>query len=183
MKLNLNQKKKKKNKGDCSDEDVRELISLQKDELVLYNSKHKKCYDKDEKQRAWKWIISKLISRGFSEIDDAQISEKITSLRSYYGTKKRKEKVSKASGARTSDVYVSSGRFINDLYFLNNSLIPRKSYSNIDLEAEEAFPSKESGGNISGRTGKIMELVSQRLLQDEKFFNAIEVKETAKSPE
>ena len=124
-----------------------------------------------------------MISRGFSEIDDAQISEKITSLRSYYGTKKRKEKVLKASGARTSDVYVSSGRFINDLDFLNNSLIPRKSYSNIDLETEEAFPSKESGGNISGRTGKIMELVSQRLLQDEKFFNAIEVKETAKSSE
>ena len=66
---------------------------------------------------------------------------------------------------------------------MNNSLIPRKSYSNIGLETEEAFPSKESSGNISGRTGKIMELVSQRLLQDEKFLNAIEVKETAKSPE
>ena len=42
-----------------------------------------------------------------------QINEKITSLCSYYGTEKRKEKGSKASGAETSDVYVSSWRFIN----------------------------------------------------------------------
>ena len=42
-----------------------------------------------------------------------QINEKITSLCSYYGTEKRKEKGSKASGAETSDVYVSSRRFIN----------------------------------------------------------------------
>ena len=33
------------------------------------------------------------------------------------------------------------------------------------------------------RTGKIMDLVSQMLLQDEKNVNAMEVKETAKSPE
>ena len=41
-----------------------------------YNSKHEKYYKKDEKQNAWKRIGSKLISRGFSEIEDAQISEK-----------------------------------------------------------------------------------------------------------
>ena len=56
-----------------------------------------------------------LISRGFSEIEDVKISEKITSLRSYYGTEKRKEKASKASVAGTSDVYVSSLRFINEV--------------------------------------------------------------------
>ena len=78
---------------------------------------------------------------------------------------------------------------------MNDNLIPRKSYSNIDIETEEAFPSRESGGNISvkserllkskdlEKTGKIMDLVSQRLLQDEKNVSAMEVKETAKSPE
>ena len=80
-----------------------------------------------------------MISRGLSEIEDAQITEKIKSLRSYYGTENWKEKVSKASGTGTSDVYVSSWRFINDLDFLNDNLLPRKSYSNIDLETEEAF--------------------------------------------
>ena len=121
-----------------------------------------------------------MISRGFSEIENAQISEKITSLRSYYGTERRKEKTSKASGAGTSDVYVSSWRFIKNLDCLNDNLIPRKSYSNIDPETAEAFSSRESGGNVkvkSGRllksevlerTGKVMVLVLQRLLQDEK---------------
>ena len=114
-------------------------------------------------------------------------------MRNYYGTYKRKEKSAKANGAETSDVYVSSWRFINDLDFLNDNSIRRKSYSNI--ETKEHFPSRESGENISVKserllkskalesTGKIMELVSQRLLQDEKNVNAIEVKETAKSPE
>ena len=90
-----------------------------------------------------------MIRRGFSEIEDAQISEKIMLLHSYYGTTKWKEKASKASGAGTSNVYVSSWRFINDLDFLNDNLIPRKSCLNIDLETAEAFPSRESGGNIS----------------------------------
>ena len=115
-----------------------------------------------------------MISRGFSEIEDEQISEKITSLRSYYDTEKWKEKASKASVAGTSDVYVSFWRFINDLDSVNDNLIPRKSYSNIDLETEEAVPSRESGRNVSvkperllkskalERTGKIMGLVSQR---------------------
>ena len=81
----------------------------------------------------------------------------------------------------------------NDLDFLNDDLIPRKSYSNIDLEKEEPFPSREVGGNISvkserlliskalEKTGKIIDLVSQRLSQDEK--NVMEVKEIGKSPE
>ena len=129
-----------------------------------------------------------MISRGFSKIEDKPIREKITSLRSYYGTEKRKEKVLKVNGARTSDDYVSSWRFINDLGFLNDNLIPWKSYSNIDLETEETFPSRESGGNISAkskrllkskaleRTGKIMGLVSQRLLQDEKSVKTMKEK-------
>ena len=189
------QSKKNEAKRDWSNEEVRELITLWKEEKVLYNSKHEKYYNKYHKQKAWKRIASKLISRGFSEIEEAQINQKITSLRSYYGTEQRKEQASKASVAGTSDVYVSSWRFINDLDFLNDNLILRKSYSNIYLETEEAFPSRESGGNIRvkfkrllkskalERTGKIMDLVLQRLLQDEKNVNPMEVKETAKSLE
>ena len=103
--------------------------------------------------------------------------------------KNGKKKYQKLLVPGTSDVYISSWRFINHLNFY---LIPRKNYSNIDLEIEEAFPARESDGNIcvkserllkskaSERTGKIMDLVSQRLLQDEKSVNAVEVKETAK---
>ena len=84
-KLSLNQKKKKKKLKGI--EEVREF------EEVLYNSKHEKYYNKDKKEKAWKWIASQLISRGFSEIEDAQINEKITSLRSSYGTEKREKSI------------------------------------------------------------------------------------------
>ena len=72
-KLSLN-KKKNEAKRDWSNEEVRELITLWKEEKVLYNSKHEKYYNKYHKQKAWKRIASKLISRGFSEIEEAQIN-------------------------------------------------------------------------------------------------------------
>ena len=77
---------------DRSDEEVRELITLWKKEEILYSSKHGKYYNKNEKQKAWKRRANKLISRGFSEIKDAQINEKITSLRSYYATERKRIK-------------------------------------------------------------------------------------------
>ena len=122
MKLSLNTKNE--TKRDWSDEEVREFILLWKEE-VFYNSRHEKYYNKDEKQKSWKHISSKLISRGLNKIKVAQISENITSLCSYNGIEKRKEKASKASSARTLEVYVSSWRFINNLDFLNDNLIPR----------------------------------------------------------
>ena len=89
--------------------EVKELITLWKEEKVLYNLKHENYYNKDEKLKLRKWIANKLISRGFSKIKDAQVNKKITPLRSYYGIEKRKEKSSEASGSGTSDVYVSLG--------------------------------------------------------------------------
>ena len=89
--------------------EVKELITLWKEEEVLYNLKHEKYYNKDEKQKLWKWIANKFISRDFSKIKGAQVNKKITPLRSYYGIKKRKEKSSETSGSGTSDVYLSLG--------------------------------------------------------------------------
>ena len=74
---------------------MRELILLWKEE-VFYNSRHEKYYNKDEKQKSWKQVSSKLISRGLNEIKVAQISENITSLCSYNGienVKKRHQKL------------------------------------------------------------------------------------------
>ena len=48
---------------------MRELITLWKEEKILYNSKHEKYHNKAWK--AWKRIASKLISRDFNEIEDA----------------------------------------------------------------------------------------------------------------
>ena len=49
-KLSLN--KKNETKRDWGNEEVRELITLLKEEEVLYNSRHEKYYNKDEKQKA-----------------------------------------------------------------------------------------------------------------------------------
>ena len=78
---------------------------------------------------------------------------------------------------------------------MNDNLIPKKSYSNIDLQTEEAFRSREGSEKISvkperllklkalEKTKKNMDLVSKRLSQYEKNVNAMEVKETSKSSE
>ena len=89
--------------------EVKELITLWKEEEVLCNLKHEKYYKKDEKQKLWNWIANKLISCGFSKIKDSNVNEKITPLSSYYDIEKRKEKSSEASGSGTSNVYVSLG--------------------------------------------------------------------------
>ena len=192
MKLSLNTKNE--TKGDWSNEEVRELILLWKEEL-FYNSRHEKYYNKDEKQKSWKQISSRLISCGLIKIKVAQISENITSLCSYNGIEKRKEKASKASSARTLEVCVSSWRFINDLDLLNDNLIPTKIYSDIVLETEEAFSSRENGGSIRVKSERLLKsnalertrrnknLASQRILQDKKSLNAMKIKEIAKSPE
>ena len=115
-----------------------QILFLWKEEEVLYNSKHEKYYNKDEKQRAWKRIPSKLISRGFSEIADAQISEKITSIPRYYSSSRKKKRQKLVMPEpQMSMFYVSFWRFINDLDLLNDNLIPIKSYSSIDLETED----------------------------------------------
>ena len=60
---------------------------------VLYSSKHEKYYDKNEKQKAWKWTASKLISRDFDEFEDAQIIEKITPLRTIMDRKTERKSI------------------------------------------------------------------------------------------
>ena len=140
----------KETKKDWSNEEVRKF---------LYNSKHQIYYNKDEKQKLWKWIASKLISHGFSEIKYVKNSENITSLRSYYGIEKQKKSI-KIQFAGTSEVYVSSWRLVNDLHFLNDNLIKKKSYSNIDLQTEEAFRSSESRESISVKPERLLKLKS-----------------------
>ena len=48
--------------------------------------------------------------------------------------KKNKEKVSKSSAAGTSEVYTSTWKFINELNFLNDNLVPPESFSNIKVD-------------------------------------------------
>ena len=100
------------------------------------------------------------------------INEKLISSRSYYGAEKRKEKASKSSGAGQEDVYTSTWKFINELNFLNDNLVPRKSFSNISADGNPSSPGdmtstsksgnfSQSQSNVLKKAGKLMELVSQ----------------------
>ena len=84
-------KKKKETKRDGNNEKVPELMKKRGE--VLYNSKHEKYYDENEKQKAWKWIASKLISRDFDEFEDAQINEKIMPLHTIMDRKTERKSI------------------------------------------------------------------------------------------
>ena len=71
-------------------------------------------------------IAVKLHGNGINDVNEEIINEKIGSLRSYHGAEKRKENASKSSRAGTSDVYTSTWKFINELNFLNDNLVPQK---------------------------------------------------------
>ena len=99
------------------------------------------------------------------------INDKIVFLRSYYGAEKRKEKASKSSGARTSDVYTSIFKFMNELNFLNDNFISGKSFLNINVDSNPSslhdIISTSKSGNflqfeVLEKTGRLTELVSQK---------------------
>ena len=112
-------KAKPKTKRLWSDDEALLLIKYWKTEEPLYNTKSEKYHLKDEKAKSLKKIALKLHGDGISDVNEEMITEKIGSLRSYYGAEKRKDKASKSSGAGTSEVYTGFWKFINELNFLN----------------------------------------------------------------
>lgn len=125
-----------------------------------------------EKTNSLKKIALTLHSDGINDIKEEMINDKIVFLRSYYGAEKRKEKASKSSGARTSDVYTSIFKFMNELNFLNDNFISGKSFLNINVDSNPSslhdIISTSKSGNflqfeVLEKTGRLMELVSQKL--------------------
>ena len=117
------------------DDETRALIELWSKEPILYNAKHPQHHIKSEKERAINRIINGLKEGVGLEVDDAQVVAKMTSLRSYYSAQKNKEKSSKASGVGTDNVYVSTWKFMKDLTFLSDNIMPRKTISNISTHS------------------------------------------------
>ena len=163
---------KNKPKRMWNDEEVRLLIRYWKDEENLYNVKLEKYHDKNEKQKSLKRITLKLQADGLENISEEIVSEKLRGLRSCFGAEKRKEKTSKASGAGTDSVYVSNWRFLHELDFLNDNLVPRKSFSNLN-DVNNITPNTSSAKraedlareNSLEKTNRVMEIVSQQLLE------------------
>ena len=73
----------------------------------------------------------------FNEINAKRVQQKLTKLRNYYGAERRKEENSKVSGSGIDSLYVSSWWLYKSLHFLQDTLTPRATVSNIDREYDE----------------------------------------------
>ena len=134
-------KRKGPNKREWSNDELTQLINLWKQEEALYNSQCDSC-NSDERDKALERIITNLAKEGIEAIK-IQITEKLTSLRSYYSGQGGKERVSKSSGSETFDVFVSSWKFMKDLSFLEDNYVPRKTESNLVKRQNHANGSTE----------------------------------------
>ena len=83
--------------------------------------------------------------------------------------KKGKRRPPSVGEARTSDVYTSTFKFINELNFLNDNLVSGKSFLNINVDSNPSplhgIISTIKSGNflqfhVLEKTGRLMELVS-----------------------
>ena len=91
-------------------------------------------HKKDARVQSYKFIQNKLSEHDVS-VTIKQISDKLTSLRTYYGAEKRKVESSKRSGAGRKDLQFSKWRFFEHLHFLADSFPPRKTESNLNIGA------------------------------------------------
>ena len=130
------------NKLELSDDEITQLINLWKQEEAFYNSKCDSYSNRDERDKAPERIITNLAKEGI-EATKIQITEKLTSLRSYHSGQRGKERASKSRGSGTFDVFASSWKFMKDLNFLEDNYISRKTESNLVKRQNHANGSTE----------------------------------------
>ena len=130
------------------DTEVELLIALwsQCDALVKY--KQPEYHNRDERSKAFNFIQAELQNNGITATPK-QISEKMTSLRTYFGAEKRKLETSKKAGAGRNEVSFSKWRFYESLMFLADSFSPKPTESN--LPHGDTTP---GSGSSSSETGK-----------------------------
>ena len=83
----------------------------------MYNCKLDKYHDTIEKAKAIAQISSYMKNNGLV-YTDAEVTQKMQSLRNYFGAEKRKESSSKTSGAGRNQVYTSAWLFMDAFSFL-----------------------------------------------------------------
>ena len=128
----------KKGDKDWQDDEIHVLIDLWAKHKCLFNSKHSQYLNINSRAKAIDKTIKDLKEENFDEINAKQVLEKLTKLRNYYGAERRKEENSKVVGSGTDSLYVSSRRFYESLiHYLNDTLTPRATVSNIDGEYDE----------------------------------------------
>lgn len=131
-------KRRKKNDTTRSwtDEEVDVLIELWSQHDNLFNTKDRKYFNRDLRQKSLE-SIEKGLKDSDIEATTQQITKKLTDLKNYYGGQRRMIEGSKTSGAGTDDVYVSVWKFYEKLDFLSDAFTPRKTKSNAAEEVDE----------------------------------------------
>ena len=81
------------------------------------------------------------------EINSDQVLNKMTSLRSYFCAQRNKEQTSRTSGAGTSEVFKSSWKFMRYLEFLKDSVVLRKSSSNLGIQSKNEIMGLDNSNN------------------------------------
>lgn len=136
-----------------TDEETSLLIDLWAQHENLFNTKHRMYFNRDARQKSIAAIEETLNSNNVAATAK-QIAKKLTDLKNYFGAQKRMTESSKTSGAGTDEVFCSSWKFYDSLYFLNDAFTPRQTVSNASDEIEIAETPYENAKKPSSKSEK-----------------------------
>ncbi|XP_065662170.1 uncharacterized protein LOC101238213 isoform X2 [Hydra vulgaris] len=106
-----------------TDEECVKLMSLWRESEILYNNEHPNYYSQNERKIAMEQIANEL------NISVKDITDKMHSLRTYYGSQRQRIEAKELANPNTP--YVSRWKYYNNMSFLRDSLVNRANKSNL----------------------------------------------------
>ena len=106
-----------------TDEECVKLMSLWRGSEILYNNEHPNYYSQSERKIAMEQIASEL------NISVKDITDKMHSLRTYYGS--QRQRIEAKESANPNTPYVSRWKYYNNMSFLRDTLVNRANKSNL----------------------------------------------------
>ena len=137
----------KKTKVTWDHEATNTLISLWSEEPCLYQTSLPEYRDKEKRLNAITRIKTRLESQdivGLEGITTADVSSKMHSLKVYFCATRTKAKASRKSGAGTDEIYHIRWPFYEPLSFLNDSVTPKSTTSNLAAEDQNIYDLTDS---------------------------------------
>lgn len=104
--------------------DIRQLIKKWSSHDALYDSKNPLYYPKEEREKIIAQMQQELNNEGLN-YTFKQVQEKMSNLRTYYGSQRRLVEINK--DRNSNDKFVSKWKYFNELSFLYDHVTPRYS--------------------------------------------------------
>lgn len=111
-----------------SDEKILQLIELYREMECLWDIKSPQYKNNVKRKAALTYISEKM------ELSEEIVKKKINSLRATYLLEKKKIFDSRRTGTGTDDLYIPTVPWFDEMVFLNDVIIPRKTTSNLDSQ-------------------------------------------------